>query len=81
MRVGDIPRSGVAWAVAGIPLLVGVVQSVLALFRTTAAEAGLGALSRPIRSVELFDVAAVVFWNSPALVLVLFVLIAVAWTA
>jgi len=70
----------IAWGVAGVPILIGVAQSVLALFRTTAADIGLGLLSRPIRSVELFDAAAVVFWNSPALVLVLFVLIAGAWT-
>lgn len=71
----------VAWGVAGVPILIGVVQSVLALLRTTAADIGLGLFSRPIRSVELFNAAALVFWDSPALVLVLFVLIAGAWAA
>ncbi|WP_135827753.1 hypothetical protein [Halorussus halobius] len=71
----------VAWGLAGIPILATLVQTTLAMLETTLGMAGLQAVQSAIRSVAVFDEAAVLMWQSPALVFGLFVLIAGAWVA
>jgi hypothetical protein len=68
-----------AWGVAGVPLVVTLVQTVLALLDWTSATLGLRSLLDPLFGIAVVFEAAVVFKQQPALVLVLFLLIAVAW--
>src|SRR6056297_3445175 len=70
-----------AWGLAGIPILATLVQTTLAMLETTLGSAGLGGVQDAIRSVPVFDEAAVLMWKSPGLVFGLFVLIAAAWVA
>ncbi|WP_115865335.1 hypothetical protein [Halorussus litoreus] len=70
-----------AWGLAGIPILATLIQTTLAMLETTLGAAGLAALQDAIRSVAVFDEAAVLMWQSPTLVFGLFVLIAGAWLA
>lgn len=71
----------VAWGLAGIPILATLVQTTLAMLETTLGMAGLEAVQSAIRSVAVFDEAAVLMWQSQGLVFGLFVLIAGAWVA
>lgn len=71
----------VAWGLAGIPILATFVQTILAMAETTLGAAGLGGVQGAIRSVPVFDTAAILMWKSPSLVFGLFVLIAGAWVA
>lgn len=68
-----------AWAVAGVPLLVTLIQTVLALLDWTSADIGVHGLLGPVFEVDVVFEAAVVFKQQPAVVTVLFLLIAVAW--
>ncbi|NHN57464.1 MULTISPECIES: hypothetical protein [Halorussus] len=70
-----------AWGLAGVPILATLVQTTLAMLETTLGSAGLGGMQDAIRSVAVFDAAAVLMWQSPTLVFGLFVLIAGAWVA
>lgn len=74
-------RQAVAWGTAGVPLLVALVQTSLALFGYTSGTAGLTPIAEPILSVPVLFEAAVVFKGSSALVMGLFVLIVAAWAA
>ncbi len=68
-----------AWGLAGVPILATFVQTTLAMVETTLGSAGLGGVQDAIRSVAVFDAAAVLMWQSPTLVFGLFILIAGAW--
>ncbi|WP_135852186.1 hypothetical protein [Halorussus salinus] len=70
-----------AWGLAGVPILATFVQTTLAMVETTLGSAGLGGVQGAIRSVAVFDAAAVLMWQSPTLVFGLFILIAGAWGA
>lgn len=72
-------RSLVAWGLAGVPILATLVQTTLALLETTLGSAGLGGIQNAIRSIAVFDAAAVLMWQSPAVLGILFILIAAAW--
>ncbi|WP_435129015.1 hypothetical protein [Halobaculum sp. D14] len=73
--------STVAWGAAGVPLLVALVQTLLALFGYSTSSAGLEPVADPILSVPVLFQAAVVFKDSSALVMALFLLIVAAWAA
>jgi hypothetical protein len=68
-----------AWAVAGVPLLVTLVQTVLALLNWTSRDLGVNGLLAPVFDVDVVFEAAVIFKQQPAVVTVLFLLIAAAW--
>lgn len=70
-----------AWGIAGIPILATLVQVTLAALETTLGAAGFGAIQDAVRSIAVFDEAAVLMWDSPGLVFGLFALIAGAWLA
>lgn len=70
-----------AWGLAGVPILATLIQTTLALLETTLGSAGLGGIQTAIRSIAVFDAAAVLMWQSPAVLGVLFILIAAAWVA
>ncbi|WP_132056905.1 hypothetical protein [Halorussus amylolyticus] len=70
-----------AWGLAGVPILATFVQTTLAVAETTLGSAGLSGVQDAIRSVAVFDAAAILMWQSPGLVSGLFVLIAGAWAA
>ncbi|UPW02289.1 hypothetical protein M0R88_09405 [Halorussus gelatinilyticus] len=70
-----------AWGLAGVPILATFVQTTLAMLETTLGSAGLGGIQGAIRSIAVFDAAAVLMWKSPTLVFGLFILIAGAWVA
>ena len=70
-----------AWGLAGVPILATFVQTTLAMIETTLGSAGLGGVQDAIRSIAVFDAAAVLMWQSPTLVFGLFILIAGAWAA
>lgn len=72
-------RTVIAWGLAGVPILLTVVQTALAMLETTLGSAGFGAVQRAIRSIDVFDAAALLMWESPTLVFALFILIAGAW--
>lgn len=75
-------RSGRAlafWGLAGLPLVMILVQSLLALLGENARSTGLVALIGPLYDIDVLYRAAVVFKSSPALVVGLFALIAVGW--
>lgn len=76
---GDSDVSVGAWAVAGVPLLVTLVQTVLALLDWTSRDLGVNGVLAPVFEVDVVFEAAVVFKQQPALVTVLFLLIAAAW--
>ncbi|CAP15409.2 hypothetical protein [Halobacterium salinarum] len=68
-----------AWAVAGVPLLVTLIQTVLALLDWTSQDLGVNSVLAPVFDIDVIFEAAVVFKQQPALVTVLFLLIAAAW--
>lgn len=72
-------RSTVAWGGAGLPLIVTLGQTVMALFGYTSASAGVEPVTGPLLSITVLYEAAVIFKQSSGLVLGLFLLIAVAW--
>ena len=70
------------WAVAGLPILASFVQATVALLETTATVIPLiGSLTQFLWSVSVFRVAGNIFRSSSTIVFILFVLIALAWTA
>ncbi|SEH46743.1 hypothetical protein SAMN05192561_102195 [Halopenitus malekzadehii] len=69
----------VAWGIAGVPLLVTFVQTVLSLLDLTAETLGLRGVLDPIYSIDVVFQAAEVFKDQPSLVAALFVLITIAW--
>ncbi|GAA0203564.1 hypothetical protein [Halobaculum roseum] len=71
----------VAWGAAGIPLVIALVQTLLALFGYTSNSAGLTPIADPVLSIPVLFEAAVVFKDSSAVVMGLFLLIALAWAA
>ncbi|QZX99082.1 hypothetical protein [Halobaculum rubrum] len=71
----------IAWGAAGIPLVVALVQTLLALFGYTSSSAGLTPIADPVLSIPVLFEAAVVFKDSSATVMGLFLLIALAWAA
>jgi len=68
-----------AWAVAGVPLLVTLVQTVLALLDWTSQDLGVNSVLAPVFDIAVVFEAAGVFKQQPALVTVLFLLISAAW--
>ena len=72
-------RSLAAWGVAGLPLVATLVQTLMALFGYTSESAGIEPVTGPLLSVPVLFEAAVVFKQSSAVVLGLFLLIALAW--
>ncbi|SDY78990.1 hypothetical protein [Halopenitus persicus] len=75
----DLDVSVVAWGIAGIPLLVTFVQTVLSLLDWTSETLGLRGVLDPIYSIDVVFQAAEVFKDQPSLVAALFVLITIAW--
>ncbi|MFC6784787.1 hypothetical protein ACFQFH_02645 [Halobaculum halobium] len=71
----------IAWGAAGVPLVIALVQTLLALFGYTSSSAGLTPIAEPVLSIPVLFEAAVVFKNSSAVVMGLFLLIALAWAA
>jgi len=71
----------VAWGAAGIPLVVALVQTLMALFGYTSSSAGLTPIADPVLSIPVLFEAAVVFKDSSVVVMGLFLLIALAWGA
>jgi len=69
----------VAWGAAGIPLVIALGQTLLALFGYTSSSAGLTPIADPVLSIPVLFEAAVVFKQSSAIVMGLFILIALAW--
>ncbi|WP_280536558.1 hypothetical protein [Halopenitus sp. POP-27] len=69
----------VAWGIAGLPLLVTFVQTVLSLLDLTAETLGIRGVLDPIYSIDVVFQAAEVFKDQPSLVAALFVLITIAW--
>lgn len=76
---GDSDVSVGAWAVAGVPLLVTLAQTVLALLDWTSQDIGVNGLLAPLFEVDVVFEAAVVFKQQPVVVVALFLLIAAAW--
>lgn len=74
-------RSLSAWGAAGVPLLVTLCQALMALLGYTSRSVGIAPIVEPVLSISVLFEAAVVFKSNSALVLGLFVLIAVAWGA
>lgn len=70
-----------AWAIAGIPVLIAVFQSLLVLFGLRVEDIGLGWLVSPFVAIEVIDEALEVFRDRPTYVVGLFVIIAGAWAA
>jgi len=68
-----------AWAVAGVPLLVTLAQTVLALLDWTSQDIGVNGVLAPVFGIDVVFEAAVVFKQQPAVVVGLFLLIAAAW--
>lgn len=68
-----------AWAVAGVPLLVTFIQTVLALLDWTSQDLGVYDLLEPVFAIDVVFEAAVVFKQQPGVVIFLFLLIATAW--
>ncbi|GAB6878447.1 hypothetical protein JCM17823_07210 [Halorubrum gandharaense] len=79
MDVFDRDPSMLAWGIAGAPLLVTFVQTVLSLLDWTSETLGIEGLLSPMFAVDVLFEAAVVFKEQPALVTFLFVLITAAW--
>lgn len=77
----DVRGQVVAWAAAGIPLLIAFLQTLLALFGYTSSGAGLTPVAEPVLSVPVFYEAAIVFKDSSTVVMALFGLIVAAWAA
>ncbi|WP_430505596.1 hypothetical protein [Haloparvum sp. PAK95] len=71
--------STVAWGIAGLPLVVTFVQTILALLDWTSKTVGVHGVLGPLFEVGVVFEAAVVFKQQPALVTLLFLFIAVAW--
>lgn len=72
--------SGVAWFVAGLPILASFVQALIALLGTSATAVPiLGTLKQTFQSVIVFDAAGTIFRSSSTIVFVLFVLVTIAW--
>lgn len=71
--------STVVWGIAGLPLVVTFVQTVLALLDWTSETIGVTGLLSPLFEVDVIFAAAVVFKQQPALVTILFLFIAIAW--
>lgn len=70
------------WFGAGIPILASFVQAVFALVGIDALDIPVvGTLKETLDTVEVLDVAGVVFRGSDTAVLVLFVLVALSWLA
>lgn len=76
---GDNDLSTVAWGVAGIPLRATLVQTVLALLDWTSRDLGVEGVLAPLYEIDVLLEAAMVFKDQPAIVTVLFLLIAAAW--
>jgi hypothetical protein len=79
MTTTDSRRSLVAWGTAGVPLIVTLVQTLMALFGYTSKSAGVEPVADPLLSVPVLFEAAVVFKDSSVIVMGLFLLIAGAW--
>ncbi|WP_199243379.1 hypothetical protein [Halopenitus persicus] len=75
----DLDVSIVAWGIAGVPLLVTFVQTILSLLDWTSETLGLRGVLDPIYSIDVVFQAAEVFKDQPSLVAALFVLITIAW--
>lgn len=71
----------IAWGVAGVPLVVTLVQTLMALFGYTSESAGVEPVADPLLSVPVLFEAAVVFKSSSGVVMALFLLIVAAWAA
>lgn len=72
-------RALASWGLAGLPLVMILGQSLLALLGENAQSTGLVAVIGPLYDVAVLYEAAVVFKASPALVVGLFALITVGW--
>ena len=81
MSTSQSRRPTVAWAAAGLPLVVTLGQTLMALFGYTSASAGVEPVTGPLLSVPVLFEAAVVFKESSGVVMALFLLIAVAWAS
>lgn len=79
MSTTDSRRSLAAWGTAGVPLLMTLVQTLMALFGYTSENASVEPIADPLLSVPVLFEAAVVFKDSSGIVMGLFLLIAVAW--
>ncbi|MFB6126916.1 MAG: hypothetical protein ABEJ79_06455 [Halolamina sp.] len=75
----DVPTG--AWLLAGVPLAVSFVQTLMALFGYTSSAAGIKPIAEPVLSIPILYEAAVVFKTRSVIVMGLFVLIAGAWIA
>lgn len=83
MELPDIEKkvdiSIAAWTVAGVPLVLTLVQTILSLLNWTSETLGIRDTLDPILSIDVLFEAAELFKDQPSLVVSLFILIAVAW--
>lgn len=68
------------WAIGGIPIILTSFQAVFILLGTTAVDTPLiGPLAEFLRSFDLLNQVAIIFYNSSTLIVFLFIVITAAW--